>query len=214
MEDPFIPIHWGKNQKGMQADEEIDDKLRFWAENEWLKARNNAVESAQKLLDLGIHKQIVNRIMEPFMWITVIMTATDHGNFYNLRDHKDAEPHIHHLARTMVEAHQASAPQELKKNEWHIPLCNYEGDDKLTTFQKLQVATGRCARVSYLTHDGKRDIQADIDLCKRLGASGHWSPFEHCAKAMGNDNYYGNFQGFRQYRKYFKNENRKEYDQR
>jgi hypothetical protein len=47
-----------------------------------------------------------------------------------------------------------------------------------------QISAGRCARVSYLTHEGRRDPVADIELCERLLQAGHMSPAEHPARAF------------------------------
>lgn len=219
MEDPFIPVYWGKNQKGMQAEKELSASEKEDAVNQWLWARRDAVLQAQRLAEIGVHKQITNRLLEPFIWHTVIASGTDWQNFFNLRCHKDAQPEIRQIAVMMRDAYQAGKPRELKEGEWHLPLVDWNGPDgeflegplpanPLTGQQDdaawtlaAKISAGRCARVSYLTHDGKRDPQADIDLCDRLVSSGHMSPLEHPAQAMNNGLMYGNFQGWLQYRK-------------
>jgi thymidylate synthase ThyX len=208
-QDPAMPVHWGKNQKGMQAEEELDGTELFAAKFDWLVARDNAVESAEKMLEYGVHKQIVNRLLEPWMWITVICSATEYGNFFNLRCHKDAQPEIRKLADMMAEAYFSATPKTLEYGQWHTPLIM--DDENLPLDQRIKVSVGRCARVSYLTHDGKRDIEADIQLHDRLAQSGHWSPFEHVAMAANVITSYGNLRGFRQYRKDFANENRPDF---
>lgn len=205
MQSPVIPIHWGKNQKGMQAGQEID--LKNQAEQVWLEARDNAVESARKLMELGIHKQIANRLTEPFMWITVIVSTTSFEHFRRLRVHPDAEPHFQKIAGMMAELYDSHQPQSLKQGESHLPLVGFPGDENLTPPDKLRVSTARCARVSYLTHDGVRDVEKDFELHDRLATSGHWSPFEHPAIVpVEMDRHYGNFKGFKQYRKCFPTE--------
>ncbi len=214
LEDPVIPIHWGKNQKGMQAGEEIDEESILDAEGCWYQARDEAVMRAKDLLSLGIHKQIVNRLIEPFMFITVILSSTEEGlnNFFNLRRHKDAEPHIFKLADMMWQAYAESKPNELFAGDYHLPLIGFPGDEALGLGDQIKVSIGRCARVSYLTHNGTRDTQADIELYHRLEESGHFSPFEHVATPYAFHYYHGNFQGWTQVRKLLPGEFKKEYN--
>lgn len=217
MDDPFIPIYWGKNQKGMQAEQELTPAEAANAEREWLIARDFAITQAQHLLDIGVHKQITNRLLEPFLWQTVIVTATEWDNWEALRRHPDAQPEIKRIADLMSDVRSASSPRPLKYDQWHLPLTD-ELDDVLARGGDIdwdfwkKVSTGRCARVSYLTHDGRRDLAADIQLCDRLRSSGHMSPFEHIARPMqfGLDisiddlpaaTFRGNFRGWVQYRK-------------
>ncbi len=203
-QNPFIPIYWGKNQKGMQADAELSLNEQKRAEKIWLKAKDQALAAAKKLLDVGVHKQITNRLMEPFMWHTCIVTGTEFENFLNLRTHKDAQPEIRQIALLMREEYQKSIPTILNLNQYHLPLVNdfdalvkegYSVDDI------CKISIGRCARVSYLTHNGIRDPKADIDLCEKLQESGHMSPFEHVAKTADVAVRSGNLTGWHQYRK-------------
>jgi len=193
MEDPYIPTSWGKNQKGMQAGEDLDREDAQVADSMWLTARDQAVERAQKLLDLGVHKQITNRLLEPWMWQTVIVTTTEWSNFFNLRNHSAAHPDIQTPARMMQQLYESHEPEKLGYGEWHLPLvqkeernmefgCDSAPSNALSTPPVVKISAGRCARVSYLTHDGKRDPAADIALHDSLLASGHMSPFEHVAR--------------------------------
>lgn len=209
--DPAMPVYWGKNQSGMQAATELDRDEISSAREEWLQARDSAVCHARELQAKGVHKQIVNRLIEPWMWITVILSATEFANWFHLRDHKDAQPEIREVAARMNELYHSARPMPLKVGEWHMPLTGFAGDEHLSPEDMLKVSVGRCARVSYLTHNGERDVQADIDLCDRLSKSGHWSPFEHVARAMETATPSGNFIGWRQYRKLFSNEHQAVY---
>jgi len=204
-EDPFLPAYWGKNQKGMQAETEVAPEDQMYAEAEWLWARDRALFAVESLKNLGIHKQIANRLLEPFMWHTVIVTATEYQNFFALRCHPDAQPEIRHIALMMRDLYQHSTPTLLNAGEWHLPLINVDESDlfALGIEAVKQVSAGRCARVSYLTHDGKRDPKADIELCERLRSSGHMSPLEHVACALDTEDFVGNFRGWKQYRKEF-----------
>lgn len=209
-DDPVMPVHWGKNQRGMQAFEELSGITRTAAEDEWLRAADNAVESARKLLALGVHKQIANRIVEPWMVITTILSATEWDNWYHLRG-ADAQPEIARLATLMAQCQNESEPVKKGPGEWHLPLVETEdGSDPLYVDPTeapgddlLKISTARCARVSYLTHDGERDLAADIALHDRLRDSGHWSPFEHVAVPKWRAHRCGNFMGWMQYRKTF-----------
>ena len=228
MEDPFIPTYWGKNQKGMQAEEELDAAARHWAVEWWLSARNEAVQRVERMLKLGVHKQITNRLLEPFMWHTVIVTATRWANFFALRCNPQAQPEIRTIAEMMREAYEAGSPSEaLEVGEWHLPFITDEdrafaeervaGDPSTGWHQAghvyrllARLSCARCARVSYLTHDGRRAPEEDLALHDRLLASGHMSPFEHAAVVADADGFvddvrirdFGNFDApWVQYRK-------------
>lgn len=186
-DDPFIPVYWGKNQKGMVAEEELSIDTQEAAEKAWLRGRDAALSFAKELLALGIHKQITNRILEPWLAHTAILTATDWANFLNLRTQGNAQPEIRVVAKMMQEAYGDSIPLALKEGEWHLPLVRGVDEDQLLDFMvldRVKVSAGRTARTSYLTHDGKRDPQADIDLATRLREDWHMSPWEHPCRAM------------------------------
>jgi len=156
---------------------------------------------------LNVHKQVANRLLEPFMWHTVIVTATEWDNFFNLRCHADAQPEIRLIAERMRTARAASEPREVGWDGWHLPLIRPEDREEGIPVEDLvKVSVGRCARVSYLTHDGRRDLGADLDLYDRLVESGHMSPLEHPAQPLGEaelreGEWSGNFRGWRPYRK-------------
>jgi len=264
----------------------------FW---EIIKVR--VVQAVLLLHCLGVTKQLCNRLLEPFMWHTVLITATEWENFFSLRcpqyttpvggknedgsdwvyrSKKDviashsnesnlltlenftdlewlklnkgqAEIHMMELAEVIWDAYNESTPKELKAGEWHIPFSDninlpptipiddgYNLEEGVA-IRKVKIATAMCARVSYTVvgEEGKdANYDNDIKLHDRLATSGHWSPFEHCAKAMNHDEYRahisanpisnkipyfndnstlgwsGNFKGFIQYRKTFKGENK------
>jgi thymidylate synthase ThyX len=156
---------------------------------------------------LNVHKQVANRLLEPFMWHTVIVSATEWENFWNLRCHPDAQPEIRLVAERMRSAMESSEPAELEPGEWHLPLVRPEDREQVTSIEDLiKVSAGRCARVSYLTHAGQRDLEADIQLHDRLLESGHMSPLEHPARPLTPTEleageWSGNFRGWRSYRK-------------
>jgi len=251
--DPFIPVAWQKEHKGMQGTEYIEDKQEIYGvECGWNDAMKDAVRNAKNLmLDPCVTKQLTNRLLEPFQWYTAIFTTTETENFFNLRcpqytfpsgqmddyvyksrkdflrfvplpmeasDYDDwtdldwlkvnkgqGEIHISLLAEAMWDSMNEYDYKQLKAGEWHIPFGNkidhsrvddliedYARDrgehyDEIHTEHLIKIATARCARVSYNNFEGKDDYEADIKLYDILKASGHFSPFEHCARAMSED---------------------------
>lgn len=186
VDDPYIPTSWGKNQKGMVAAEEILGEEALACKGSWLLARDSAVKQAEALMKIGVHKQLANRLLEPFMWHTIINTATEYSNFFGLRCDKNAQPDMQLVANLVRDAYNESTPKLLKVGEWHAPYA--QGNDALSS-QLKEITSGRCARVSYLTHDGKHSPADDIRLHDQLLASGHMSPFEHAARPMDEYEY-------------------------
>jgi thymidylate synthase ThyX len=161
---------------------------------------------------LNVHKQVANRLLEPFMWHTVIVTATEWDNFWNLRAHPDAQPEIRRVAEDMRALWEGSAPVRIEVGDWHLPLISEadrqspEAESSDDDLYLVKVSAGRCARVSYLTHAGERDLDADVLLHDRLLESGHMSPMEHPAEPLADEDlatseWSGNFRGWRSYRK-------------
>lgn len=271
--DPFIPIAWQKDHSGMQGTEyftdselacpefkeEIPDTSIEHFTQVWLTGRDNALNTANYLNQSGVTKQLCNRLLEPFMWHTVLVTATEFDNFFELRcpqynylfdfyksrkeviekstngkynDGRDlstftdidwlkinvspAEIHIQALAEAMWDEYNQSKPKQLQPGEWHIPFGDTFDENELTKILnrirpiqpawlewqinqinnlKIKIATARCARLSYMTFEGKIDYEKDIDLHDQLLASHHMSPFEHCARAMTDLEYYSFIKG-------------------
>lgn len=206
MSDPFIPIYWGRNQSGMQALAELSVLEEVEARASWLVARDNAVASARWFLEIGVHKQITNRLLEPFMWHTVVVSSTEWGNFFGLRKPPfrqidptfPAQPEIQKIAILMKEAMLKSSPVEFNLGDWHLPYFSFDVDTHgIDMAKKMSVA--RCARVSYLRQNDENAIDLDVALHDRLLSSGHMSPFEHVATPFVG-NFFGNFKGWAQYR--------------
>lgn len=270
-DEPFIP-NWRVNQKGMQAGDQLDEESYHECDLIALDLRMQALEAVEKLDALGAHKQYANRYLEPWMYTTVLMSATDLNNLLNQRDHHAAEPSFHELASKMRIALAESNVRTIQEDGWHLPLLWSEDSDKndqtaeqindatygrvmdyLKEFDECNntrlafsyhearwedrilqdICAGRCATVSYDNIEtGKIDVLADIRRALQLSVSnpGHWSPFEHVATpatpydmkydlkqievvngvavpAQGEIGYCGNFRGWKQYRKFFINEN-------
>lgn len=242
MNDPAMPTYWGKNQAGMQAKEECDEPVEVWKyieveqrnldyynplavepalfqltrEDAWLHGRDQAVELAQAFNKAGYHKQIVNRILEPWSHITVCITSTSWANFFALRDHPDAQPEIQVLARAIKTAKDAATPRPIKHGEWHLPYVDAVERTTYSLNDQLALSVARCASTSYKTVDGKvMTVEKALELYNKLVGSTplHASPTEHQAtpdlpKGLGwaNANQHGNLQGYIQYRKTMVNE--------
>ena len=185
---PAVPCHWGKNQAGMQAKEELTGSALDSAKFYWKDAAVDAALSAEYLSEDGVHKQIVNRILEPFQTMKTVVTATEWENFYWLRNHEDAQPEIKRLAEVMLEAVSKSKAIPLSTGQWHVPYyrdgywCESFTDD---LEDALAISASCCAQVSYRLLDDS--IEKARMVYKRLVESSpvHASPFEHQASPMG-----------------------------
>jgi thymidylate synthase ThyX len=209
--DPACPVHWGSNQPGMQAGPELNSSDAHEALSVWRAAAASAADFAERLADLGLHKQVSNRLLEPFQWIHVIVTASEWDNFFELRDHPDAQPEIRHLARLMKAAKDRSTPVQRRRDRqhtesWHLPYITRE--ERIVYWDRplllAQISAARCARVSYLKHDGKSPtVSEDLALYERLVGSRplHASPVEHQGYPLPRaDQWDKNFKGWRQHR--------------
>lgn len=186
LDDPAMPVKWGKNQPGMQAKEELSPTEIEMMKSLWLTARDDAVSNARYMLKCGAHKQIINRIIEPFCHINVVVTATEWLNFFELRVHEMADPTMFALAKAMNDAWaSASTPTCIDDGEWHLPYITEEDREQCPDPLVLRrISAARCARTSTLLHDGKPTTHAkDLALFETLASSVpmHSSPMEHQA---------------------------------
>lgn len=185
--DPYIPEQWDRNGAGMQGHGLIEGADAERCVSEWLAARDEAVARARFLYVLGVHKQTTNRLLEPFLWHTVIVTATEWNNFFNLRCNPLAHPALRNTAEAMRTAMGQSTPRLVDYGEWHLPYFDPERDTDIAPDARPKVCAARCARVSYLTHDGIRDPSKDIALADKLLADGHMAPLEHVARPISHE---------------------------
>lgn len=211
-QNPAMPIHWGKNQRGMQAKTEHNeiielepDRRNLTREAAWMNAMSDATRWAQKFDKAGYHKQIVNRLIEPFKMMKVVCSGTEYDNFFWLRCHEDAQPEIKELADVMYAARNISVPINLVDDEYHLP---YVTSDIMTECMKylenktdkmkndvemnpievaLKISASCCAQVSYRTNDAS--IEKAFKIYDQLVTSKpmHASPFEHQARPITNN---------------------------
>lgn len=210
--NPAVPVRFGKSRKGMQDGGPLPAGSARLARFLWLMARYPVLLVCWCLLQVGVHKQFVNRLLEPWSWMTLLVTATQWENFYRQRCHASAQPEIRELAETMLRAHAASVPRMLHVGQWHFPfampleIAAAEADGSDGIEQLLKRCTARSARTSYRNFYGKDDVADDLRLTADLTRDKHWSPFEHCCQNMGNEKRYGALVGYRPYRMCFANE--------
>lgn len=188
---PAWPVSWPREQKGMQGGDALSTDEALIAQRAWGNAMQRTIETVQHLRELGLHKSVSNRLLEPFMWHTVVVTSTAWENFFAQRCSPLAQPEIQAAALLMRTAYQESSPEHLYEGQWHLPYIDEQTvqDAGLSWSSDMpweglrRVSAARCARVSYLTQDGKRDPQADLALYNRLvqAKPAHWSPLEHVA---------------------------------
>lgn len=199
--DPVYPLEWGTNKPGMQAGDALSREAQTEAENAWGLAIIDAVKHARKLQAMGVHKQIVNRILEPFAYITVIVSATDWQNFFDLRISPLAQPEIQDLAKKIRHAMDQSIPTILLPGQAHLPFVTTAENDEYILPLRMMLSAARCARVSYLTHDGLApDANKDLALAERLLADRHASVFEHQAQPREFTGRSRNFKNWFQHR--------------
>lgn len=204
---PATPIHWGKNQAGMQAEVEnnnyiscpeyigLDSEINT-REMYWSLCAKVASDMAQQMSDAGYHKQIVNRLLEPFQMMKTVLTATEFDNFFWLRLDADAQPEIQELAKCMSEAMSLSKPELLKEGEWHTPyVTHYVFEDGMkygvedsdgqmyyvSEKEAIAISASCCGQVSYRVLNNTYEKAMDIYNKLISGSKVHASPFEHQA---------------------------------
>ena len=211
-DEPWVPTDWRKAQKGMQGDEPLLHAPRRDAEETWRMARHDAISAAKKLVKLGVHKQHVNRLLEPWMFQHKVVTGTEWDNFFALRCHPAADPAMQALANCIKEAIEKAEPVDRSDGSWHLPFITDEERKTYPDSSNLMVSAARVARISYANHGtGKVDREADIVLSESLRSQKHLTPFEAQARNLlssDRDCYFrdgahwsANFRGWHQFRK-------------
>jgi hypothetical protein len=205
--NPFIP-EFGERIKGMGSGDKLKEELQEEMAKQWLASRDQAIESATAML--GVGKEHANRLLEPFVWMTVIITATDWQNFFALRSHPSSNPQqeLKHIALLMKEQYNYSKPQELKLGDWHIPLVTE--NERGHWEEDILVSAGRIARISYNKDEELETWERSYNRGEAMLKEFHLVPFEHQAQAqqihIGGNNYYGNLHMWKPYRKLIQHE--------
>jgi hypothetical protein len=198
-----VPIHWGAKQAGMQADNQLTGFKRWMARKTWKATGFFVSYMVQFMNALGLHKQVANRMLEPWSHIKVVVTTTKYNNWFTLRDHKDAQPEIRELAVRMRREMYYSIPRELAWGEWHLPYVSDQDRIDYPLSTQIKISTTACAQVSYRVLDTSiTKVNRVFDLLINADII-HASPFEHPARATKSGGS-GNFTGtaWKQYRFY------------
>ena len=217
-QSPATPIHWGKNQPGMQAYQEHNQLISYkdtiyTAAEVWNKAKDSSIKYASILANAGYHKQITNRLVEPFQMIKAVVTATEYDNFYWLRNHHASQPEIKELAECMLLASNMSQPilrmrgnrisddddnnnsdfnniQNKNNNdmgsqeEYHLPYVSNDEREQYELEDSIKLSVARCAAVSYRNEDYQLDKSKQI-YDRLIGEDRkHSSALEHIGRVM------------------------------
>jgi hypothetical protein len=212
-EMPALPLHYGVNKPGMSADSELADEQIRQVEIYLNGIKNHTLDILELINDeYHLHKQVINRYIEPFMSHTAIISATEWDNFFWQRCHPAADPVMKAAADAMQYAYYTSVPTEISYGYWHLPYVDVDtinevfSNNILTTTEMIEVikkvSAARCARVSYLTQSGIRDWTEDLALYNRLVTADvlHASPLEHVATPANGNYRLSNFKGWNQFR--------------
>lgn len=199
LEDPYVPVWFGENQAGMVAENKAKkEKLLRCL---WKLARYPVCFTHYVGEKLGLHKEVLNRLLSPWQWVRQTSTFTEGDNLYNLRLHKDAQKDIQAVVQCVYDAVKQSKPHELSYGEYHTPYVSkqriggtlYYIDNNgayLSTEEAIKCSAARCARSSYDKHDGsKTTALGDIPLYDKLIVSepAHASPVENQATPFPYD---------------------------
>ncbi len=207
LDEPVYPLYYGSEQPGMVSGDELGPEERAYIDSFQDAARSRAVSVARSMADKGLHKEAASRVLAPFVWRTYVVSATEWEGFFSQRLDRNAQYEIRRVAQEIRAAMADSTPRLLLPGQWHLPYVNADDLRQATERQidPRKISTARCARVSYLTHDGVRDLDVDVALTEnKLQPNRHWSPFEHVATpAVAQVR--GCFRGWRQYRHLLEN---------
>lgn len=176
---------WRKNSKGMSPSElfGVYDSSKF--STDWKLAKEDMIKKAIYFHEEGVAKEIVNRLLEPFMEVTGVVTSTEWNNFLILRLNEGAQTEIRVLAKMIKDTLDSTTPIV---RDFHLPYTeDIDEEYKWSTnfsqkdlIQQIKQSVARCARVSYFSFDKKEsELDKDIELFNRLKESKHLSPFEH-----------------------------------
>lgn len=212
VESPARPYEFGKNKAGMQSAGAHDALVGagYTAEAWWGLAALSASRFAQAFDEAGYHKQVANRLIEPFQMMKTVLTATEFANFFWLRIDGDADPTIRELAELMFAGYNESTPELLKAGQWHTPYVNHtpvkahgikkQGEFSYTIYDEAgklvhlsledakAISSSCCAQVSYRVLNATKEKALDVYGKLLTGKKVHASPFEHQATPVEHDN--------------------------
>ncbi len=197
---PAMPVEWGANNPGMVSKTMLDELKAKSAEMLWRAAAKAASSFARVMSDkfgLNVHKQLAGRLIETFTMSKTVLTGTEFANFFNLREHGDAQPEFYELAKCMRAARDLSIPTFLLNGQWHLPYVDlvdgkyYVSGTNVDLETAKQVSASCCAQVSYRKLDTSVEKANDVFLKLKLSdpeyKNKHSSPVEHQATPIDPD---------------------------
>ena len=221
--NPYIPPVFGKNAKGMQSYEELPEDVSAEARAVWEDCLNYCLQGARKLHALQVTKQTANRLLMPFFYTETLITATNWGNFFAVRFHKDPQPEMVTLAEMMLRAYKSNIPTPVHDGDCHAPYViesdmevreafeSVSGDKSQARFNyfKMSVSANRCKRISTVKLEKRLTLVEEYTEAQNAFVEGHFSPFEHqgvpvrasVLHSLNAPAHSGNFVGFLQFRK-------------
>ncbi len=199
--NPAMPLRYGKNLAGkMYDEEEVDSTAREDMEQEILHLSLEAIDSVDALDDSGLHKQVANRYLEPWMIQTMVVTAQyfQWQDFFNLRLNPDVQPEMIALASQLEGAvdEAVSKTPYIQLNPFqceHLPFVEDVDPSGLAVDRSgwaplpyeisdmELISAGRAASVSYQADPLEMDRLKALNLGRRLADLQHMSPWEHQA---------------------------------
>lgn len=204
-DDPGLPLHLGRNRSGMQSGEEIGDaeEAKIALLNKYQDARSFVKDMSDRF---GLHKEILNRYVEPWGWITSVATMGQ-AQFFNwiaLRCTEHAESNVQRVAINSLRLYAESTPQRLEPGDWHVPYFDDYIPYGLKESEPVRTAliwsTARAAWCSY-NHPTKEatfeDAKIRHDSCV---ADMHATPLEHALMAHYDNFQHGAVPGYSSYR--------------
>lgn len=203
----YVPFDVRYQEKGMQGFTNLnyEDYMDFTTDvQKWRDIFLSLVSYYHN--EIKVHKQHLNRYLEPWMFQKKVVTATEWDNFFRLRLAPDAQPEMQELAKCMKSAIDQVEPTVitggLQGIKWHLPYIN-RAEFEVNNFGEvfnldtaIKCSAARCARVSYNNHDNSSpSVEKDLALAELLLSSGHLTPFEHQATPMVYEANYNLYHG-------------------
>jgi hypothetical protein len=194
-EQPATPTSWGRNRSGMSANTELDEATATSCRNIWQAALATQCAYHSQLEYNQLHKQIANRLLEPWQMVKSVVSGTEWANLLYLRDHADAQPEFAELAQCIRSCLNTSSAQLLLPGEWHLPYVDthrgvdntlqYCSNDEIVPLETARmISASCCAQVSYRRTDTGIDKAQQIFYKLIESDPPHCSPVEHQATPL------------------------------
>jgi hypothetical protein len=210
--DPYRPSPWTYRQRGMQPAGPMTPGDAAAMDRIEADLRRAVIEAVAEMERIRAAKEDINRYLEPWMWTTIVATATEWDNYLALRDHGDAQAAHARLARAMREALDASTPvrrgtatgDPLNRSAWHLPYVTEEERYGLPDWRHLPlISAARCAGVSYFRQGATKTLAEEVERALDLVRARHWSPTEMPALAVPGAAWHGPYRGWKPLRKHY-----------